>query len=73
VKKATGKGSTLIKTGKTAPVASTSKAATPKVLTARQAAAAQKTNPALAQALLSSKGVRTPALDDINCPVKVFT
>ncbi|WAR23089.1 HMGX4-like protein [Mya arenaria] len=72
-KKAAGKGSTLITTGKVQSASATGKVPAGKMLTARQAAAvSQKANPALAQALLAAKQVRTPVLDDINSPVKGF-
>ncbi|WAR23131.1 HMGX4-like protein [Mya arenaria] len=72
-KKAAGKGSTLITTGKVQSASATGKVPAGKMLTARQAAAvSQKANPALAQALLAAKQVRSPVLDDINSPVKGF-
>lgn len=67
-KKAAGKGSTLITTGK----AQGSKAV-PQATTARQAAAlSQKTNPALAQALLATKQPK-PSMEDLTTPIKVGT
>lgn len=73
-KKAAGKGSTLITTGKTgAPKIPGSQTMT----TARQMAVAsqksEKTNPALAQALMAAKTVKQQPLDDIATPVKVFS
>jgi len=65
-KKAAGKGSTLITTGKV-----TGPKFIPQVTTARQAAVlSQKTNPALAQALLATKQVKATA-EDLSPPLKV--
>lgn len=72
-KKAAGKGSTLITTGKTgAPKIPGQQTVT----TARQMAVAsqksEKSNPALAQALLTAKTVKQQPVDDIATPVKGF-
>lgn len=69
-KKAAGKGSTLITTGKAnAPKIPGSQTVT----TARQMAVmSQKNAPTLAQALLSAKNVKQQPIDDISTPVKGF-
>ncbi|KAL4236576.1 hypothetical protein ACF0H5_004961 [Mactra antiquata] len=67
-KKAAGKGSTLITTGKTNP---SKLPGSQTVSTARQMVIAQKT-PVIPQTIVTSKQVKQSPIDDISTPVKGF-